>query len=94
MSDITQKQYWERNLPGNNTEVVALLSAARAGTSPVALLFRRMAAAPDPAYQTEAADPASAAPPGTEPLYAGWRLRLTRPTKLKQQARQAQRHQA
>ncbi|WP_227541336.1 hypothetical protein, partial [Klebsiella pneumoniae] len=29
---------------------------------------------PYPAYKTEAAAPASAAPPGTEPLYAGWRL--------------------
>ncbi|PJR58782.1 hypothetical protein CWM61_27765, partial [Klebsiella sp. K-Nf6] len=44
MSDITQKKYWERNLPGNNTGVVALLSAARAGTSPVAPLFRRVTA--------------------------------------------------
>ncbi|CTQ09332.1 Glycerophosphoryl diester phosphodiesterase family protein (modular protein) [Klebsiella variicola] len=50
--------------------------------------------APYPAYKTEAADPASAAPPGTEPLYAGWRLRLTRPTKLKQQVRHAQRRRA
>ncbi len=49
--DITQKKYWERNLPGNNTGVVALLSAARAGTSPVAPIFRRVAAAPYPAYR-------------------------------------------
>ncbi len=31
----------------------------------------RVAATPYPAYKTEAADPASAAPPGAEPLYAG-----------------------
>ncbi len=44
MSDIAQKKYWERNLSGNNIETVALLSAARAGTFPVAPLFCRVAA--------------------------------------------------
>ena len=40
----------ERNLPGINIEVVALLSAARAGKYSVVPLFRRVAAAPYPAY--------------------------------------------
>ncbi|MFM4162855.1 hypothetical protein, partial [Klebsiella quasipneumoniae] len=59
----------ERNLPGINIEVVALLSAARAGKYSVVPLFRRVAAAPYPAYgvlsqaYTSQAR-ASAAPPG------------------------------
>ena len=51
MSDIAQKKYWERNLSGNNIEVVALLNAARARTFPIAPIFRRVAAAPYPAYR-------------------------------------------
>ncbi len=50
MSDITQKKYRERNQLGNSTGVVALLSAARAGTFPITPIFRRVAAAPYPAY--------------------------------------------
>ena len=54
--DITQKINRERNLPGYNTGVVALLNVValpnivRTGTFPVVPLFRRVAAAPDPAY--------------------------------------------
>ncbi len=44
MSNITQKKYRERNLPGNNTEAVALPDAARTGKYSVVTLFRRMAA--------------------------------------------------
>ena len=44
MNDITQTINRERNRPGSNTEAVALLSAARAGTFPVAPLFYRVAA--------------------------------------------------
>ncbi|OYM36437.1 hypothetical protein CI754_19140 [Klebsiella quasipneumoniae subsp. similipneumoniae] len=51
MSDIAQKKYGERNLPGKRPGVVALLNAARAGTFPVAPIFRRVAAAPYPAYR-------------------------------------------
>ncbi|OWA77421.1 hypothetical protein BV370_13070 [Klebsiella pneumoniae] len=51
MSDITQKKYWERNLPGINTEAVALPDAARTGKYSVVTLFRRVAAAPYPAYR-------------------------------------------
>ena len=54
--DITQKINRERNLPGHNTGVVALLNVVALpnivlrGTFPVVPLFRRVAAAPDPAY--------------------------------------------
>ncbi|HBY4517751.1 TPA: hypothetical protein MIU58_22880, partial [Klebsiella pneumoniae] len=51
MNDITQKKYWERNLPGINTEAVALPDAARTGKYLVVTLFRRVAAAPYPAYR-------------------------------------------
>jgi hypothetical protein len=51
VSDITQRTNRERNLPGIKIEVVALLNAARAGTFPVAPIFRRVAAAPYPAYR-------------------------------------------
>ncbi|HBY6343563.1 TPA: hypothetical protein MI403_10950, partial [Klebsiella pneumoniae] len=51
MNDITQKKYWERNLPGINTEAVALPDAARTGKYSVVTLFRRVAAAPYPAYR-------------------------------------------
>ena len=44
MTAITQTTNRERNRPGINTEAVALLSAARAGTFPVAPIFRRVAA--------------------------------------------------
>ncbi len=125
MSDIAQKKYWERNLSGNNIEAVALLSAARAGTFPVAPLFCRVAAGALPGLLVRlrlSVGPASAAPPGDgirhgaafmpgggcalpgllvrlrlsvgpasncaagrwhqarSCVYAGWRLRLTRPT--------------
>ena len=50
MNDITQKKYWERNLPGINTEAVALPDAARTGKYSVVTLFRRVAAATYPAY--------------------------------------------
>ncbi len=48
--DITQKINRERNLPGINIEVVALPNIVRTGTFPVVPLFRRVAAAPYPAY--------------------------------------------
>ena len=48
--DRTQKINRERNLPGINIEVVALPNIVRTGTFPVVPLFRRVAAAPDPAY--------------------------------------------
>ena len=44
MTAITQTINRERNRPGSNIEAVALLSAARAGTLPVAPLFCRVAA--------------------------------------------------
>ncbi|OVW88015.1 hypothetical protein BME46_01640 [Klebsiella pneumoniae] len=50
MTAITQTINRERNRPGSNIEAVALLSAARAGTFPVAPLFCRVAATPYPAY--------------------------------------------
>ncbi|PLG91631.1 hypothetical protein B6J19_10345 [Klebsiella quasipneumoniae] len=52
MIDITQTISRERHLPGHNTGVVALLSAARAGKFTIVPLFRRVAAAPYPAYIT------------------------------------------
>ena len=54
--DITQKINRERNLPGINIEVVALPNVVvlpnivRTGTFPVVPPFRRVAAAPYPAY--------------------------------------------
>ena len=48
--DITQKINRERNLPGINIEVVALPNIVRTGTFPVVPPFRRVAAAPYPAY--------------------------------------------
>ncbi|MBX4624173.1 hypothetical protein CF028_12920 [Klebsiella pneumoniae] len=50
MTAITQTINRERNRPGSNIEAVALLSAARTGTFPVAPLFCRVAATPYPAY--------------------------------------------
>ena len=44
LTAITQTINRERNRPGSNIEAVALLSAARAGTFPVAPIFRRVAA--------------------------------------------------
>ena len=61
--DITQKINRERNLPGYNTGVVALLNVVALpnivlrGTFPVVPLFRRVAAAPDPAYRVPATCP-------------------------------------
>ena len=49
--DRTQKINRERNLPGINIEVVALPNIVRTGTFPVVPLFRRVAAAPYPAYR-------------------------------------------
>ncbi|VTN18823.1 Uncharacterised protein [Klebsiella pneumoniae] len=51
MSDIAQKKYWERNLSGNNIEVVALPGAVCTGKFTLVPLFRRVAAAPYPAYR-------------------------------------------
>ena len=48
--DITQKINRERNLPEINIDVVALPNIVRTGTFPVVPLFRRVAAAPYPAY--------------------------------------------
>ncbi|PLL69885.1 hypothetical protein CWN73_14535 [Klebsiella quasipneumoniae] len=53
MPDITQKTYRERHLPGHNTGVVALLSAARAGKFTIAPLFRRAAACAGPGLQPQ-----------------------------------------
>ncbi|SXX60855.1 putative receptor [Klebsiella pneumoniae] len=127
MTAITQTINRERNRPGSNIEAVALLSAARAGTFPVAPIFRRVAAGvlpglPGPLTGSHLVGPVSAAPPGDairhgaallpgggcalpgllvrlrlsvgpasncaarrwhqarSCVYAGWRLRLTRPT--------------
>ncbi|MFW2195930.1 hypothetical protein ACN47H_24520, partial [Klebsiella quasipneumoniae] len=44
--DITQKTYRERNLSGNNIEVVALPGALQTGKLTIVPLFRRVAAAP------------------------------------------------
>ena len=52
MSDIAQKKYWERNLSGNNIEVVALPGAVCTGKFTLVPLFRRVAAAPYPAYRS------------------------------------------
>ncbi|PLI96544.1 hypothetical protein B6J57_25095 [Klebsiella pneumoniae] len=51
ISDIAQKTYRERNLPGNNIEVVALPGAVCIGKFTLVPLFRRVAAAPYPAYR-------------------------------------------
>ena len=48
--DRTQKINRERNLTGINIEVVALPNIVRTGTFPVVPPFRRVAAAPYPAY--------------------------------------------
>ena len=47
--DIAQKTYRERNLSGNNIEVVALPGAACTGKLTLVPLFRREPATPDPA---------------------------------------------
>ena len=52
MKDITQKTYRERNLSGNNIEVVALPGALQTGKLTIVPLFRRVAAAPYPAYRS------------------------------------------
>ncbi len=69
MTAITQTINRERNRPGSNIEAVALLSAARAGTFPVAPIFRRVAAGvlpglPGPLTGSHLVGPVSAAPPG------------------------------
>ncbi len=48
--DIAQKTYRERNLSGNHIEVVALPGALQTGKLTIVPLFRRVAAAPYPAY--------------------------------------------
>ena len=48
--DIAQKTYRERNLSGNHIEVVALPDALQTGELTIVPLFRRVAAAPYPAY--------------------------------------------
>ena len=90
MTAITQTINRERNRPGSNIEAVALLSAARAGTFPVAPLFCRVAAGalpglPGPLTGSHLAGPVSAAPPGDAirhgaALLPGGGWRLTRPT--------------
>ena len=87
--DITQKINRERNLPGINIEVVALPNIVRTVTFPVVPLFRRVAATPYPAYrilsqaytsQARQAQRRCAIYRRRTRHYAGWRLRLTRPT--------------
>ncbi|HBY5675987.1 TPA: hypothetical protein MIZ16_25930 [Klebsiella pneumoniae] len=90
MTAITQTINRERNRPGSNIEAVALLSAARAGTFPVAPLFCRVAAGalpglPGPLTGSHLAGPVNAAPPGDAirhraALLPGGGWRLTRPT--------------
>ena len=79
----------ERNLPGINTGVVAPPGVVRTGTFPVAPLLRRVAAAPYPAYRILSQAYTSQARQALRRRaiyrrhtrhYAGWRLRLTRPT--------------
>ncbi len=90
MTAITQTINRERNRPGSNIEAVALLSAARAGTFPVAPLFCRVAAGALPGLLVRlrlSVGPASNGAAGRwhqarSCVYAGWRLRLTRPTGL------------
>ncbi len=50
--DIAQKTYRERNLSGNHIEVVALPGALQTGKLTIVPLFRRVAAAPYPAYRS------------------------------------------
>ncbi|PLI89789.1 hypothetical protein B6J54_04785, partial [Klebsiella quasipneumoniae] len=52
MNDITQKTYRERNLSGNDIEVVVLPGALQTGKLTIVPLFRRVAAAPYPAYRS------------------------------------------
>ena len=87
--DITQKINRERNLPGINTGVVAPPGVVRTGTFPVVPLFRRVAATPYPAYRILSQAYTSQARQALRRRaiyqrhtrhYAGWRLRLTRPT--------------
>ena len=90
MTAITQTINRERNRPGSNIEAVALLSAARAGTFPVAPLFCRVAAGtlpglPGPLTGSHLVGPVSAAPPGDAirlgaALLPGGGWRLSRPT--------------
>ncbi|SCY91413.1 hypothetical protein SAMN03159308_03651, partial [Klebsiella quasipneumoniae] len=77
MIDITQTISRERNLPGINIEVVALPGAVCTGKLTLVPLFRRVAAAPDPAYrvlsqaytsQTRQAPRHRAMTAGTEPI--------------------------
>ncbi len=90
MSDIAQKKYWERNLSGNNIEVVALPGAVCTGKFTLVPLFRRVAAGALPGLQepltgSHLVGPVSAAPPGDAirhgaALLPGGGWRLTRPT--------------
>ncbi|STU13146.1 Uncharacterised protein [Klebsiella pneumoniae] len=88
MSDIAQKKYWERNLSGNNIEVVALPGAVCTGKFTLVPLFRRVAAGALPGLLVRlrlSPGPASNCAAGRwhqarSCVYAGWRLRLTRPT--------------
>ena len=50
--DIAQKTYRERNLSGNDIEVVVLPGALQTGKLTIVPLFRRVAAAPYPAYRS------------------------------------------
>ncbi|SBK80574.1 Uncharacterised protein [Klebsiella pneumoniae] len=92
--DITQKINRERNLPGINIEVVALPNVVvlpnivRTGTFPVVPPFRRVAATPYPARGLQAIFASQARQALRRRAiyrrhtrhFAGWRLRLTRPT--------------
>ncbi|PLD61341.1 hypothetical protein B6I57_20285 [Klebsiella quasipneumoniae] len=50
--DIAQKTYRERILSGNHIEIVALPDALQTGKLTIVPLFRRVAAAPYPAYRS------------------------------------------
>ncbi|HHH2458751.1 TPA: hypothetical protein ACPZVK_002330, partial [Klebsiella quasipneumoniae subsp. similipneumoniae] len=87
--DITQKINRERNLPGINIEVVALPGALQTGKLTIVPLFRRVTAAPYPAYRILLQAYTSEARQAQRRCaiyrrrtrhYVGWRLRLTRPT--------------
>ncbi|CAM7840266.1 hypothetical protein KLQUMA182M2_09700 [Klebsiella quasipneumoniae subsp. similipneumoniae] len=87
--DITQKINRERNLPGINIDVVALPGALQTGKLTIVPLFRRVTAAPYPAYRILLQAYTSEARQAQRRCaiyrrrtrhYVGWRLRLTRPT--------------
>ncbi len=91
MTAITQTINRERNRPGSNIEAVALLSAARAGTFPVAPIFRRcggwrLTRPTGASHRLTPRRPGKRSATGRchqarSRFIAGWRLRLTRPTR-------------